>query len=617
MARLGPAGPSPAGVRRRRPQGIDYRRGIDLTNANTALASAIAEELARCGVTRAVVSPGSRSTPLALAVFDQRGIDVTVIVDERSAGFFALGIGAAAGVPAAVICTSGSAAANLHPAVVEADEGGAPLIVLTADRPPELRHVGAGQTIDQLKLYGSSPRWFCDLGTNEADDAGLLHVRSSACRAFAAARGEPRPGPVHLNVAFRDPLDPAPRPGAVTATSPLALHGRANRPLTSVSRLGAGVDPAELEAISERLLTAERPMILAGRQTDADLAEPVALIAAAVGAPILAEPTSQLRSGSHDRALIISHYDAITRVAGPALRPDLVLRFGELPTSKPLRRWLGSFDCEQIVVDGAGGWYEPTRVANRVVRENALALSSALSSRLMSLAEPALQAERAGWAHAWTEADRLAGEAIAAELEAAGELTEPGLQRALASALAGPANVFAASSMPVRDLESFAPSLGAEVRYFANRGANGIDGSISTAAGIAAATGLPSWAVVGDLALLHDSNGLAALHDAPKLRVLVVDNRGGGIFSFLPQAETMAPDAYERLMATPAQVDAAALSTAHGVSSIRVATESDLATALAGEDRVVIAEVLDRDANRRLHDSLAAAVADAIAGSAP
>ena len=585
---------------------------MDATNANTALASAIAEELARCGVTHAVVSPGSRSTPLALALFDQLGIEVTVIVDERSAGFFALGIGAADGVPALVLCTSGSAAANLHPAVVEADEAGVPMIVLTADRPPELRHVGAGQTIDQLKLYGSSPRWFCDLGTNEADDVGLLHVRSSACRAFAAARGEPRPGPVHLNAALRDPLDPAPRPGEVTATSPLALHGRANRPLTSVSRLGSGVDPAELEAVAQRLLAAERPMILAGRQTQAELAEPVALIAGAVGAPILAEPTSQLRSGSHDRALVVSHYDAITRAAGPALRPDLVLRFGELPTSKPLRRWLSSFDCEQILVDGEGGWYEPTRVANRIVRENALAMSSALSSRLVSHAEPLLQAERAGWAHLWTEADRRASEAISAELGTVAELTEPAVQRILTDSLTDPANVFAASSMPVRDLESFAPSLGTEVRYFANRGANGIDGSISTAAGVAASTGWSSWAVVGDLALLHDSNGLATLRDAPSLRVLVVDNRGGGIFSFLPQADSMAADAYERLMATPAQLDIEALGSAHGLSVARADTPGAFAEALGGDARVVIAEVIDRDANRAVHDRLAAAVADAI-----
>src|SRR5919108_1129341 len=215
---------------------------MDPTNRNTALASAMAEELARSGVRRAALSPGSRSTPLAVALWRQPEIEVSVILDERSAGFFALGTALATGIPAAVLCTSGSAAANLHPAVVEADEAGVSLIVLTADRPPELRGIGAGQTIDQLKLYGEAVRWFCEVGTHEADDDGLLHYRSTACRAYAAARGEPRPGPVHLNLAWRDPLAPVPAGGDVTATSPLALEGRGERPLTAVARSAGAVD---------------------------------------------------------------------------------------------------------------------------------------------------------------------------------------------------------------------------------------------------------------------------------------------------------------------------------------------------------------------------------------
>ncbi len=183
---------------------------MDPTNANTALASAMVEELARCGVRHAAVSPGSRSTPLALALWRHPAIEVTVLLDERSAGFFALGTALTTRVPAAVLCTSGSAAANLHPAVVEADEAGVPLIVLTADRPPELRGIGAGQTIDQLKLYGEAVRWFCEVGTHDADDEGLLHFRSVACRAYATAAGDPRPGPVHLNVPWREPLAPIP-----------------------------------------------------------------------------------------------------------------------------------------------------------------------------------------------------------------------------------------------------------------------------------------------------------------------------------------------------------------------------------------------------------------------
>src|SRR5919204_6974670 len=199
---------------------------MDTTNRNTALASALVEELARCGMRHAVLSPGSRSTPLAVALWRHPAIEVSVIVDERSAGFFALGAAQATRRPVGVLCTSGTAAANLHPAIVEADQAAVPLVVLTADRPPELRGIGAGQTIDQLKLYGSSVRWFCEVGTHEADDDGLLHYRSVACRGYAAARGEPRPGPVHLNVAWRDPLGPESRPEDVTATGELALRGR-------------------------------------------------------------------------------------------------------------------------------------------------------------------------------------------------------------------------------------------------------------------------------------------------------------------------------------------------------------------------------------------------------
>src|SRR3954469_14259972 len=213
----------------------------------------MAEELARSGVRRAVISPGSRSTPLAVALWREPRIEVSVILDERSAGFFALGTALATRLPAAVLCTSGSAAANLHPAVVEADEANVPLIVLTADRPPELRDIGAGQTIDQLKLYGDAVRWFCEVGTHEADDDGLLHFRSVACRAYAAAIGDPRPGPVHLNVPWREPLAPVPVEGQVTAVDPLALRGRGDGPLNAVAPSIARADEVTLDRLGALL----------------------------------------------------------------------------------------------------------------------------------------------------------------------------------------------------------------------------------------------------------------------------------------------------------------------------------------------------------------------------
>ncbi|HEU4979816.1 MAG TPA: 2-succinyl-5-enolpyruvyl-6-hydroxy-3-cyclohexene-1-carboxylic-acid synthase, partial [Solirubrobacterales bacterium] len=277
---------------------------MDRTNRNTALASAMVEELARSGVHRAVVSPGSRSTPLAVALWRQPEIEVTVVLDERSAGFFALGVALATRIPAVVLCTSGSAAANLHPAVVEADEAGVPMIVLTADRPPELRGIGAGQTIDQLKLYGDAVRWFCEVGTHDADDDGLLHFRSVACRAYAAASGDPAPGPVHLNVPWREPLAPLSVPGDVTATDPLALEGRGDAPLSAVSARHSRADEALLDELADRIEAEPRGLIVAGRQPDSRLAEPLGSLAAAAGYPILAEPTSQLRRGPHDRSLL-------------------------------------------------------------------------------------------------------------------------------------------------------------------------------------------------------------------------------------------------------------------------------------------------------------------------
>ena len=345
------------------------------------------EELARCGVRGAVVSPGSRSTPLALALWRQPSIEVQVVLDERSAGFFALGTALATGAPAVALCTSGSAAAHLHPAVVEADEASVPLIVLTADRPPELRGIGAGQTIDQLKLYGDAVRWFCEVGTHDADDEGLLHFRSVACRAFATAHGDPRPGPVHLNVPWRDPLAPIPVEGDVIATDPLALEGRGERPLNAVASAPVIPAPALLDELAERIAEAPRGLIVAGRQPDLDLGGAVGALAEAAGYPVLAEPTSQLRWGPERPASLVSSYDLIARERPAGLEPELIVRFGDMPTSKALRLWLAAIPgLRQIVVDPHGDWKEPTRRAETVLRADPAALAEGLSERLKASA---------------------------------------------------------------------------------------------------------------------------------------------------------------------------------------------------------------------------------------
>ena len=457
---------------------------MDATNRNTALASAMVEELARCGVRRAVVSPGSRSTPLAVALWRQPAIEVDVILDERSAGFFALGAALASGVPAAVLSTSGSAAGNLHPAVIEADEAGVPLIVLTADRPPELRGIGAGQTIDQLKLYGDAPRWFCEVGTHEADDSGLLHFRSVACRAYASAAGDPRPGPVHLNVPWRDPLAPTPVPGDVSASDPLALEGRGERPLNAVARAPMQPEAPLLDELAERIAAAPRGLIVAGRQTDLSLGEPIAALAESTGYPVLAEPTSQLRCGPHAGPAIVSAYDLISRGRPPALEPELIVRVGELPTSKPLRQWLGAIrGLRQIVIDPTAAWKEPTRTAETLLRAEPATVASELAARLVAARSAPARDEDAAWASGWAEADRAVRAAVSNELAALESLSEPGVWPVLAAALADGDQVLAASSMPVRDLEGYLPPGPARVRFISNRGANGIDGLVSTAAG--------------------------------------------------------------------------------------------------------------------------------------
>jgi 2-succinyl-5-enolpyruvyl-6-hydroxy-3-cyclohexene-1-carboxylate synthase len=580
---------------------------VDPTNANTALASAMVEELARCGVRHAAVSPGSRSTPLAVALWRQPAIEVTVLLDERSAGFFALGHALATRAPAAVLCTSGSAAANLHPAVVEADEAGVPLIVLTADRPPELRGIGAGQTIDQLKLYGEAVRWFCEVGTHGADDGGLLHFRSVACRAYAVAAGDPRPGPVHLNVPWREPLAPLPVANAVTATDPLALEGRGERPLSAVSSSTAAPEPELVEELCDQIAEEPRGLIVAGRQPDPALAEPLARLASTARYPILAEPTSQLRLGPHDRSRVISAYDLLAREAPERLEPRLVVRVGDMPTSKPLRQWLaGIEDLRQLVVDPVADWRDPTRRAETVVRADPASLAGRLGELLVERGlgnEDAAESFAAGW----TAADRAARAAIASELEGLAELSEPGAWLALSAALGDDDAVLAASSMPVRDLEGFLPSGPRRVRFYANRGANGIDGLISTASGIATARGARrTWAVLGDLALFHDLGGLAAASEAENLRLLVLDNGGGGIFHFLPQAQALPEEEFEALLGTRSKVDPAAALRLYGLDVATPGTPAELDQALAGEADAVVVRV-DRRRNLELHGAIAEA----------
>ena len=595
---------------------------------------AFVDELARSGTREAVICPGSRSTPLALALHAHPGIRTRVLLDERAAGFFALGLARASGRPVAILCTSGTAAVNLAPAVVEAFLGRVPLVVLTADRPPELRDRGAAQTIDQIRLYGPQVKWFVEVPVLDATEDLLAHARSLAGRAVATTLAAPR-GPVHLNFPFREPLIPAgplgpiadeprdrtvlPGPGAAFLE---VLTGRPNLP------------PEEFGRLAGRLAEIERGLIVAGPQDDPALPEALARLAAATGYPILADPLSQARLGTHDLSHVLAAGDLITRPGRwiDAHRPEIVLRFGAMPTSKPILEMLRSARPALLIVDGGGGWREPALLPATFVHAEevsvALGLVDAVAAARARAGAAKAGQQASSWAADWLAADAAARAAIWAWLarpEVAAEAFEPRPFTLLADLMPDGGILWAGSSMPVRDMDAYLPAGPRAVRCFANRGANGIDGVVSSALGAAAAETGPVVLVVGDLSFLHDLNALVAarLHGL-SATIVLVNNDGGGIFSFLPQAAAVdpgvgLPDAYEELFGTPHGVDFGPIVGAlGGVHTVVEASElRDVLTASIGTPGVRVLEIrTDRARNLSLHREAAAAVAAALADPA-
>ena len=432
------------------------------TNRTYAPIEALVDELVRCGMRHAVTSPGSRNAPIALTLAAHGQLDTVSVIDERSAGFVALGMAKASHRPVAVTCTSGTAAANLLPAVVEAHQSRVPLIVLTADRPPELREVGAGQAIDQIKLYGSADKWFVEVGTHDPGRATAVHHRGLACRAYWTASGG-TPGPVHLNMPLREPLSPEPE--ALDADD---WEGRpGGRPWTELRGHPQVLDAGAVQALADRIGAVERGAIVCG-PTSEDVTEAVPTLAAATGWPILAEPTSGLRCGGHDRSHVVAHYDVLLRADRflPAHAPELVLRVGDMPTSKPLRALVGG--CEQIVLDPHTAWHEPTRTAGLVLHADAAPTCIAFASSIELGANPPPTGD---WQRSWLEADALVSPALAA----APDPFEPKAHAALEGAVPNGALLWLSSSMPVRDVEAYFPESAKALRFLSNRGANGID----------------------------------------------------------------------------------------------------------------------------------------------
>ncbi len=568
-------------------------------NAGHAFATVLVDELVRGGVRHACIAPGSRSAPLAYAFAADERITLHVHVDERSASFLALGIAKATRTPVAMVCTSGTAAAELHPAILEAHHARVPLIALTADRPPELRATGAGQTIDQTKLYGDAVRFFADAGVPEARDGAVRYWRSLAARAVAASLGAP-PGPVHLNVPLRDPLTPEPD----DAGFPFPLDGRAGgAPWVTVDRSPRAPSEETVGSLAAEVAIAERGLIVCG-ETDAD---PVAVhaLARACGYPVIAEPQSGVRNGD----LVVTTYEALLRHEAfvRAHAPDLVIRIGRVATSRPLLALL-SPGVRQVLVDPDAAWIDPERSVARAVDADPSLLCAELDKAVRARGE-------SRWMRAWLDAERHARAVVDDVLDAMGEHFEGRVARDVADALPDGSTLVVASSMPVRDLDYFMrPRNG--VRVLSNRGANGIDGFVSAAIGVGIANaGRSTVALAGDLSMLHDANGLLLPRDdRPDVVFVVVNNDGGGIFSFLPHARF--PSEFERLFGTPHGCDFAALAQLHGCGYALAEGPGDLIPALnagLGLPGITIVEVrTDRAANVETHRAIWDAVARAI-----
>jgi 2-succinyl-5-enolpyruvyl-6-hydroxy-3-cyclohexene-1-carboxylate synthase len=586
----------------------------DTGAANLAFARALIAELHAAGVVAAVLCPGSRSTPLVLAIAGQAGLAHSVHLDERSAAFHALGYAKACGRPVALVCTSGTAGANFLPAVAEASHARVPLVVLTADRPPELRAWGAPQTMEQRALFAGFARWSEEAPCPSEGGGGERYARALARRAVTEATG-PAPGPVHLNLPFREPLVPATLGAALPAA---AARGAAAGP-GSAAPVVALADPSgqflrELRAVSRGVL------VFGPDAWQPGLAPAAARLAATLGWPVLADPASGLRAGPASVAsgnALVSAADLLLRepATAAALQPELVLRFGAAPTSKAISTWLAAHPSAALwLVDPAAAHRDPGHRASRVLRADATQLAG-LFADAGAPAGAALD-----WRQRWLDADRVARAALDEALRDDGRFLAPQLARVLWNALPADTALYLANSMPIRDIDAFAGPRDPPLRVLANRGVNGIDGQVSAALGAAAALRVPTVLWCGDLALLHDLSGLLAgrLH-AADLTIVVSNDDGGGIFEYLPVARSLPRAAFEPLFAVPHGLDLSQLARGLGWDALRVDSAAGFAAALAGAlgGRRLIEVPMDRAANTALHGVLYEAVRDRLRREGP
>lgn len=563
-----------------------------MTDPNRSFASTLATALADLGVAHVCISPGSRNTPLIAGFAAEDRIKKWPLLDERSAGFFAIGLARATGKPVVLACTSGTAATEYHPAVVEASQSEVPLLVLTADRPEELRNVGAPQTIDQLSLYGSAAKLFIDAPTPD-DSTTSPDAVELATRVWTASTDD-TPGPVHLNLPFREPLLNAAgieRPPPIPPLLP--PHGESIR-LTRMADL----------------LNGRRGIIIAGRTDDSDFPHACSELATATRWPIIADPLSGLRHGQHHLDRVLAYGDSLaTAGALNQLPPEIILRFGPVPTSKPTWKWLEDHpEIDQILIDP--GIRDATHSATIAL---ALPLAAAAAALRDGVSEPA----PVGWAESWNALDESAARTITAALQSAPFPNEPSIAQIVIDTAPPGAIVTVGSSMPIRDVDTFGGKSPNNIRILGNRGTNGIDGIVSVALGTAA-SGSPAITMLGDVSLFHDINSLGtAAQLALPVTIVVVNNNGGGIFHFLPlhDPNVLSADTFESYLATPHGTDFVPIAAAFGLDAYEIDDRTELARLLSTPtDKARLIQVrTDRDQNLELHRTVARAVEKAIA----
>jgi 2-succinyl-5-enolpyruvyl-6-hydroxy-3-cyclohexene-1-carboxylate synthase len=569
--------------------------------------------LSSTGLRHVCVSPGSRSAPLAVsaALLEDRGLLRSwVHIDERAAAFFALGMAKTLREPVALVCTSGTAAANYLPAIIEARFAGVPLVVLTADRPPELRDRGAGQTIEQVGLYGANVRWFHDTGVPDPNGLSPRSARSLAARAVAEALGRPR-GAVHLNWPLREPLDP---PRDIRELLDAACDER------SATRLALAASPCApsedaVETLAGLVRVHERGVIACGPNDEAaDLAAAVGKLARTAGWPLLAEPTSGTRSGE---GLVLARSDLFLRDErfAAAHRPDVVVRIGRSPTSKSQRLWLEAAPpLEFVLVDPDRAWNDAGALATRWIEADPALLCRAVTDRLGSLPP-----RRSCWQDDFLAAERIAETATAALLDGDKTLLAPRVVCELAAVLPPDAWLYVSNSMAVRDVDAFWPVEARARRVLSSRGASGIDGVTSSALGAAAASGQHGVLLTGDLAFLHDVGGLlAARRHGLAATIVVLDDDGGGIFSYLPIAAHAEAVRFESLFRTPHGVDLRAAAELAGAHCVRVDGIDSFRSALAASFQrgglTIVVVPIDAAANVAQHRAIETVVKARLAG---